>query len=105
MLSFCFVFVFSLLFHKKIFSIFSVLEQLIFKATHRKAVSSVEVEHVGIGAVEVEAARTGTTNRTAPTSTVGTDTVERTTADAADARHGQFKRGGKSTHRCIYSPT
>ena len=64
----------------------------ILEATHREAESSVVVDHGGIAAAEVEVTRESATNRTAPIAAEGTDTEERTIAEAAVARHGQFKR-------------
>lgn len=64
----------------------------ILEATHRESARSVAVEHVGNAAVEEEVARVSATNRTAPIVAAGTDTVERTIAAEAVARHGQFKR-------------
>lgn len=66
---------------------------------------SVEVDHVGIAAAEVEVAGAGAINRTAPIVAVGTDSVERTIAEVAAARHGQFKWGGKSACAIILAPT
>ena len=77
----------------------------ILEATHREAVRSVVVEHGGIAAAEAEVARVSATNRTAPIVAEGTDIGERTIAAVAVARHGQFKRGGKSPHRCSCTPT
>lgn len=62
---------------------------LILKAAHRVSVCSVVGIHVGIAAIEVEVARIGAANRTAPIVAVGTDIVERTIAVVAVARHGQ----------------
>lgn len=64
----------------------------ILKAAHREPVCSVVGTHEGIAAIEAEVARKGAANRTAPIDAAGTDTVERTTAEVAVARHGQFKR-------------
>ena len=55
-------------------------------------VSSAAGEHAGIAAIEVQEARTSTANRTAPIVAVGTNIEERTTAEDAEARHGQFQR-------------
>ena len=63
----------------------------ILKATHSESECSVVGVHAGIAAIEVEEARIGAANRTAPIVAAGTDTAERTTAEAAAARHGQFK--------------
>ena len=56
--------------------------------------SSVGGSHSGIGiaAIEVEVAGIGAANRTRPIEADGTDTVERTIAVIAVARHRQFKR-------------
>ena len=64
----------------------------ILKAAHRESVGSDEVVHEGTAAIEVEEARIGAANRTAPIAAAGTDIVERTIAEVAEARHGQFKR-------------
>ena len=64
----------------------------ILKATNGESVRPVAAEHVGIAAAEVQAARTGTANRTAPIVAVGTDIAERTIAEVAVACNGQFKR-------------
>ena len=68
----------------------------ILKATNRKAACSAVDDQAGSAAEEVEVARVGTTNRTAPIGAAGPDIVERTIAEVAVARHGQFERGGKS---------
>lgn len=64
----------------------------ILKATNRVPVCSDVGAHSGSAAIEVEEARTGTANRTAPIAAAGTDIEERTIAAVAAARHGQFKR-------------
>lgn len=64
----------------------------ILKATNRESVCSEGGAHIGNAAIELEVARIGTANRTAPIETEVTDKVERTTAVEAEARHGQFKR-------------
>ncbi len=64
----------------------------ILKATNRVTVRSVAGAHIGTAAREIEVARTGAANRTAPIVAAGTDKAERTRAAAAVARHGQFKR-------------
>ena len=89
----------------KINQIAALIKVSILKATHSKAECSVVGVHGGIAADEDEVARIGTTHRTAPIEAAGTDKAERTTAVGAVARHGQLKRGGKSTHRCTYTPT
>ena len=76
---------------------------LILKATNSVSVSSVSVVHAGFAAAEVEVVRVGTTNRTAPIVAAGTD-IDEKTAGIADARHGQFKRGGKSTCSVVATP-
>ena len=63
----------------------------ILEATHRESVRSVVVAHAGIAAAEEEEARVSATNRTAPIAAAGTDIEERTIAEVAAARHGQFK--------------
>lgn len=70
------------------FTLWGVRGLLILKATNRVPVRSGDGDHIGIAAKEVEAARTGATNRTAPIVAVGTDKVERTIAGDAGARHG-----------------
>ncbi len=70
----------------------SLIKVSILKATNSESDCSVEGVHDGKAATEVEAARTGTANRTAPIVAVRTDRAERTIAVAAVARHGQFKR-------------
>ncbi len=77
----------------------------ILNATHRESVRSVVGVHVGIAAEEAEVARIGAANRTAPIVAVGTDLEERTITAAASARHGQFKRRGKSADACVSTPT
>ena len=80
----------------------------ILNAANSASVRPVVEVHGGTGAaVEVQAARTGTAtaNRTAPIEAAGTDIVERTTTAAAVARHGQFKRGGKSPCCITGGPT
>lgn len=64
----------------------------ILKAAHRVAACSEAGIHEGIAAIEVEDARKGAANRTAPIAAEGTDIEERTIAAEAVARHGQFKR-------------
>jgi len=73
------------------YQIASLIKVSILNATYRESVCSVFGEHVSITAIEEEAARIGTTNRTAPTAAVGTDNEERTIAVVAFACHGQFK--------------
>ena len=68
----------------------------ILKATDRESVRSIAGAHVGIAAIKVQAARSGAANRTAPIVADGPNSAERTTAEAAEARQGQFKRRGKS---------
>jgi hypothetical protein len=78
---------------------------LILYATYRvTACSSVGV-HNGSAATEVEDAGIRTTHRTAPIVAVGPNIAERTKAVAAEARHGQFKRRGKSPCTIITAPT
>lgn len=70
------------------FTLWGVRGLLILKATNRDSARSEAGEHIGTAATEVEAARTGATNRTAPTDAAGTDIEERTIAGDAGARHG-----------------
>ena len=63
----------------------------ILKATNSESECSVAGVHAGIAATEVEVARIGAANRTAPIAAVGTDIEERTITGVAVARHGQFK--------------
>jgi hypothetical protein len=72
--------------------IIKLIKVSILKATNRESESSVAGIHTGTAATEVEVARTGAANRTAPIDAAGTDTEERTIAADAVARHGQFKR-------------
>ena len=76
-----------------------------FNTTYRESVCSIAGEHIGIAASEVEVAGIRTTLRTAPIDAAGTDIVERTIAESAVARHGQFKRRGKSPCSIITAPT
>ncbi len=85
-------------------SIPSTSSGLILETTHREPVRSVEVEHVGFAAVEAEAAGDGAINRTAPIVAVGPHKEERTIAEAAVARHGQFQRGSKGTCSIVATP-
>lgn len=78
---------------------------LILKAPNRAPDRSEVGIHAGIAAIEVEVARTGTANRTAPIVAVGTDIEERTIAVVAVARQGQFKRRIKSTYCIVVAPT
>ena len=79
----------------------------ILKAAHRaSACSAAEVAaHAGRAAIEEQALRTATINRTAPIVANGTDIAEQTIAVAAVARHGQFKQWGKSPLGIITTPT
>jgi len=76
--------------------IIKLIKVSILKATNRESACPADGTHIGIVAKEAEEARIGaanrTANRTAPIAAAGTDTAERTTAAAAAARHGQFKR-------------
>ena len=76
----------------------------ILNATHRESVRSALVVHEGIAATEAEVARKVADNRTAPIEAVDPDNVERTIG-VADARHWQFKRGGKSAGCIVAAPT
>ena len=63
----------------------------ILEATHRGTeCSAAGAVIVGITAVEVEAARNGIANRTAPIEAVGPNKAERTIAVVAVACHRQF---------------
>ena len=64
----------------------------ILKAAHRESACSEVDVHAGIDATEEQVVRIDTRNRTAPIVAIVTDSVERTSADVAVARHGQFKR-------------
>jgi hypothetical protein len=77
---------------------------LVLKATNRAPASPDEVAKDGT-AIEVEVASSRAANCTAPIAAEGTDTAERTTAEVAEARHGQFKRRGKSPCSIITAPT
>ena len=77
---------------------------LILKATHRASVRAIVAVHVGNGTVEAEAACAAII-RTAPIDAIGPNIAERTTADESGARHGQFKRRGKSPCTIITAPT
>ena len=70
--------------------IIKLIKVSILKATNRASERSAVGIHTGRAATEVEAARIGAVNRTAPIAAEGTDNAERTIAAAA--RHGQFKR-------------
>ncbi len=72
--------------------IIKLIKVSILKATNRESVRSAVGIHSGSAATAAEVARIGAANRTAPIDAVGTDTVERTIAVEAVARHGQFKR-------------
>jgi hypothetical protein len=78
---------------------------LVLKATNRAPASPDEVAKDGTAAIEVEFASSRDGNCTAPIAAVGTDTAERTIGDVAGARHGQFKRRGKSPCSIITAPT
>ena len=84
-------------------SIFFIV--LIFYAANREAVSSLAVGHVGKAGADAEIARIGDINRTAPIVAECTDIEERTISAVAVARHGQFKRWGKSAYACVNTPT
>ncbi len=90
----------------KINQIAALIKVSILNATHRGSVRSAVGAHAGTAAAEAELARTGTNNRTAPIFAEVADTAdaERTTDEVAGTSQRQFKRGGKSTHRCIYTP-
>ena len=78
---------------------------LIFYATHRESVRSRAGAHVGNVDIEVEVSSIRAANCTAPIVADGTDIVERTKAVTTEARHGQFKRRGKSPCSIITVPT
>ena len=63
---------------------------------HREFVRSADGAHVVTAANKVQVARIGAANRTAPIVAAGPNIEERTIAVVAVARHGQFKRRGKS---------
>lgn len=70
---------------------FLLSTELILDATYRVSERSIVGVHEGIGAEEEEVARTGTAHCTTPVAADGTDIAERTIAEVAVARHGQFK--------------
>ncbi len=72
--------------------IIKLIKVSILKATNRAPVRSEAVTHNERAATDAEAARIGAENRTAPIVEESTDTAERTIAEVAVARHGQFKR-------------
>ena len=75
-------------------------------ATYSESARSAVGEHAGIAAIEVEAASIRAANCTTPIEAEGTDTEERTKAEAAVARQGQFKGRCKSTSGIVScSPT
>ena len=82
----------------------ALIKVSILKATNSVSVCSVVGVHVGIAAIEVEVARIGAANRTAPIVAAAT-AADRTIGTAALARHGQFERGGKSPNIIILAPT
>ena len=77
----------------------------ILNAAHRATECSEVVEHNGIAAEEVDVIGVGATNRIGPKEAVGIDRDERSIAVVAEAPHGQFQRGGKSTGGIIADPT
>ena len=77
----------------------------IVNATYRESETSTEGVHGGSAATEEEDAGIRTTHRTAPIDAEGIDIEERTIAVAAVARHGQFKRRGKSACCILAAPT
>ena len=72
------------------YQIASLIKVSILNATNRESERSEVGGHEGSAATKEEEARIGADNRTAPIEAEGTDKVERTTAVAAEARHGQF---------------
>ncbi len=83
----------------------SLIKASILEATHREPARSAVAVHAGTAAAEAEAAGVGANNRTAPIVAVGPHMVERPRAAVAAARHGQFKRGGKSSRSVVSAPT
>ena len=77
----------------------------ILNTTYRVSGCSTAGEHVGTAATEAEEASSRAANCSTPIAAEGTDRVERTTGAAAAARHGQFKRRGKSTCCILATPT
>ena len=61
---------------------------LVLNAANRVSVAARGIGHVGRVDAEAEVVRIDTTKRIAPIVAVDPDTVERTIADAAEARHG-----------------
>ena len=78
------------------YQIAALIKVSILKATYSESGGSAAVVHAGIAAKEAQGARNSTATRTAPKAAAGTNIAERTKAAAAEARHGQFKRRGKS---------
>ena len=74
------------------YQIAGLIKVSILKATNRDAACPEAGVHAGIADIEIQVARIGTANRTTPIVAAGTNTVERTIAAAAEARHGQLKR-------------
>ena len=69
----------------------ALIKVSILEATNSASACSVGGAHDGSAAIEVEAARIGAANRTAPIEAAGTDIGERTIIAEAVARHGQFQ--------------
>ena len=80
------------------YQIAALIKVSILKATYSEPVCSVVNVNAGTGAIEAQAARfctaTASSNRTGPIIAVGS--TDRTSTGGAEARHGPFKRGGKS---------
>lgn len=83
----------------------ALIKVSILDAANREAVRPDAAEHTGIATGEVQAARGSANCGTRPVVADGTNNAERTIAVEAVACYGQFKRGGKSPHRCICIPT
>ena len=83
----------------------ALIKVLILKATSRESEPPIAGGHAGTAATEVEEASTLAANGTAPLAAGGTDIDERTSAETTEARHGQFKRRGKSSCCIVSSPT
>ena len=65
---------------------------------------AIVAEHVGIAATEAQDPRTGTGNRTRPIVAERANIEERTTAEAAVARHRQLQRGVEGPGSVITAP-
>jgi hypothetical protein len=76
----------------------NLIKVSILKATYREPARSAGGEHAGKAATEAEVASIRAANCITPIAAAGTDKVERTSAAAVEARHGQFKGRCKSTN-------